>query len=61
MLSVMERNVKEINTELATLVFFMQGGVSFEDAHLLSAFQRKTLSSVIEKYQESMSGKTRLI
>ena len=58
MLSVMERNRKEINTELSMLAFYMQGGLSFNDAHVLSAEQRKSMSKVIEKHYEAMNGKT---
>lgn len=54
----MERNIKAINTEMATLAFYMQGGLSFDDAHLLSASQRKAMSKVIEKHYEAVSGKS---
>lgn len=53
----MERNLKAIETEMATIAFYMQGGISFDDAHLLSPSQRKAMSKVIEKHYESMSGK----
>ena len=58
MLSVMERNKKEIDNELSMLCFYMQGGLSFNDAHALSAAQRKSMAKVIEKHYEAMSGKT---
>lgn len=54
----MERNLKAIDNEMATLAFYMQGGLSFDDAHLLSPSQRKAMSKVIEKHYESMSGKS---
>ena len=57
MLAVMERNKNAINQDIATLVFYMQGGLDFNDAHLLSIEQRKVLSKVIEKHQEAVSGK----
>lgn len=57
MLTAMERNRKAITKDLATLVFYMQGGLSFEDSHLLSNEQRSAMSKVIEKHYEAASGK----
>lgn len=55
MLETMESNRKAITQEVGTLTFYMQGGISFDDAHQLSAEQRKILSKVIEKHYASMS------
>lgn len=54
----MERNRHAITKDIATLAFYMQGGLSFEDGHLLSADQRSAMSKVIEKHYEAASGKT---
>jgi len=53
----MERNRRAIQQEMATLAFYMQGGISYNDAFLLSAEQRMVMSKVIEKHYEAMSGK----
>lgn len=58
MLDVMERNRKAVEGEMATLTFYMQGGLSYNDAYMLSAEQRKSMAHVIEKHYEKMSGKT---
>lgn len=56
MLSDMERNRRVILTELASISFYMQGSVSFDDSHLLSTEQRLAMSKVIEKHFEAMNG-----
>lgn len=53
----MERNREDLDKEMATLAFYMQGGLSFGDAHLLSANQRKNMTRVIKKHYEQQSGK----
>ena len=58
MLSIMERNKKMLEEEIATLVYYMNGGLSFNDAYLTTAIQRKTMSRVIEKHFEAIGPKT---
>jgi hypothetical protein len=58
MLTIMERNRNAINTELATLAFYMEGGMTFNDAHALSAEQRQAISKVIEKHYTTMNKKS---
>ena len=53
----MERNRKAITKEMVTLSFYMQGGLGFEDAHLLSAEQRLIMSKVIQDHFDAMNGK----
>lgn len=53
----MDNNRKAITHELAMLSFYMQGGLSFNDAHMLSSLQRIELSKVIEKHYEAMDPK----
>ena len=55
MLETMDSNRKAITQEVGTLTFYMQGGLSFDDAHQLSAEQRKILGKVIEKHYSSMN------
>jgi hypothetical protein len=57
MLAVMSRNRDIITNDLGTLVFYMQGSISFNDSWLLSAQQRKILGKVVEKHYSEMSGK----
>ena len=57
MLDIMEKNREIITAELATLVFYMEGGINFDDAHLLSTDQRKIFSKTIEKHYSAMNSK----
>ena len=57
MLSVMERNKKMINDEIATLVYYMNGGLDYNDAWMTTSQQRKSMSRVIEKHFEAMAPK----
>lgn len=52
----MENNRKAITMDLATLTFYMQGGINFHDAHMLSYEQRQIMSKVIEKHFAAMNG-----
>ena len=54
----MERNRNIINDEVATLVYYMNGGLDYNDAWLLTADQRKALSKVIEKHFKAMNPKS---
>lgn len=53
----MEKNRKAIINEVATLAFYMEGGISFGDAHLLSSEQRTIISKVVEKHYSALSDK----
>jgi hypothetical protein len=57
MLQTMERNRKAITNEMASLTFYMNGGLNFDDAYLLSTEQRSIMAKVIEKHYEAQSGK----
>jgi len=52
----MDRNRAEITQDLATLTFYMKGGIDFSDAHLLSSEQRQIFAKVIKKHYDAMSG-----
>lgn len=54
----MDRNRNIINEEVATLVYYMNGGLDYNDAWLLTADQRKSLSKVIEKHYKAMNPKS---
>jgi len=53
----MASNRAAIQHELGMLTFYMQGGISFNDAHMLSSEQRKMLSKVVQKHYEAMDPK----
>jgi len=57
MLQIMERNKKVINEEIATLVYYMNGGLDYNDAWLTTSMQRKVMSKIIEKHFEAMNPK----
>jgi hypothetical protein len=48
----MEKSRNSIEEEVATLVYYMNGGLSYVDAYNLSFDQMKKLSEVIEKHYE---------
>lgn len=52
----MERNRSIIESDISTLVFYMQGGLDYNDAWMLTQKQRKSMTVVIEKHYEAMSG-----
>jgi hypothetical protein len=58
MLSIMERNRKMINEEIATLVYYYNGGLDYNSAWMTTALQRKTMSKVVEKHFDAMSSKS---
>jgi hypothetical protein len=51
----MERNRGSIQHECATLSFYMQGGLAFGDAFMLSTDQRELMGKIIQKHYESMN------
>ena len=55
MLSRMEKNKSIIESDVATLTFYMQGGLDYNDAWLLTASQRQQMIKVIEKHYEAMN------
>lgn len=57
MLATMGRNRDFLTMDIGTLVFYMQGGISFNEAWRLSHSQRKILGKVVEKHYSEMSGK----
>lgn len=56
MLAVMEKNREVIESDIVALVYYMQGGIDYNDAWLLTDSQRKKMARVIEKHFEAMSG-----
>ena len=53
----MNRNRKVVNDEIATLVYYMNGGLDYNDAWLLTADQRKIMAKVVEKHYSAMNPK----
>jgi hypothetical protein len=52
----MEQERKHIEKELAVLVYYMQGGLSYTDAYHISLEQMKHLSdAVVEHYEKQNS------
>jgi hypothetical protein len=56
MLAVMDKNRTIITQDVSTLVFYMNGGLNFDQAWQLSGNQRKIMSQIIEKHYEASSG-----
>jgi hypothetical protein len=61
MLATMKRNREIIEVDIATLVFYMSGGIDYNDAWLLTESQRLKMGKVIEKHYESMNGKKNML
>lgn len=63
MLETMEKNRNIVHSDIANLIFYMQGGVDVNDAYLLSIQQRKIMNKVIQNHYEAMQNKknTKLI
>lgn len=57
MLKIMDRNRNIINEEIATLVYYYNGGLNWNDAWLTTSMQRKIMSKVVEKHFQAMSPK----
>jgi hypothetical protein len=57
MLTKMDSNRKSVHTDIATLVYYMKGGVDINDAYNLSIEQRKIMQKIIEKDFEAQAGK----
>jgi hypothetical protein len=55
LLESMESNRKTVESDIATLTFYMQGGLNYNDAWMLTIEQRQIMSKVIEKHHEAMS------
>ena len=60
MIGTMNHNRTTIEEEIATLVFYMEGGLGFNEAYALTAMQRERISKVIEKHYEARSAKQTL-
>jgi len=57
MIDTMERNRSIINEEITTLVYYMNGGLDYNDAWMLTEPQRKGFSKVIERHFKAMNPK----
>jgi hypothetical protein len=53
----MEKNRRVIEADVNTLVFYMNGGLDYNDAWLLTTDQRRSLGHVVEKHFEAMNPK----
>lgn len=55
MLDVLAKNRKTIEEDVATLVYYMNGGLNYNDAWLLTREQRKIMTHVIERHFKAMN------
>jgi hypothetical protein len=55
MLDVLAKNRKTIEEDIATLVYYMNGGLNYNDAWLLTREQRKIMTHVIERHFKAMN------
>lgn len=57
MLDVLETNRSIIESDVNTLVYYMNGGLDYNDAWLLTVDQRKNLMNVIRKHFDAINPK----
>jgi len=55
MLGGMSKNTHTIEKDIATLVYYMNGGLNYNDAWLLTHNQRKVMIKVIEDHYKAMN------
>jgi hypothetical protein len=55
MLGGMNKNVIAVEKDIASLVYYMNGGLSYNDAWLLTSNQRKIMVKVIEDHYKAMN------
>ena len=55
MLDVLAKNRLTIEEDVATLVYYMNGGLNYNDAWLLTREQRKIMTHVIERHFKAMN------
>lgn len=55
MLDVLAKNRLIIEEDVATLVYYMNGGLNYNDAWLLTREQRKVMTHVIERHFKAMN------
>ena len=53
----MEKNRDSIELDVNTLVYYMNGGLDYDDAWLLTSDQRMKMGKVIEKHYSAMNPK----
>ena len=61
MLETLDRNRNIIETDIGTLVFYMNGGLDYDDAWLLTYDQRKRLTEVVQKHYDAANPKKKQI
>ena len=57
MLDILNRNQISIESDIASLVFHMNGGLDFDDAYLLTADQRRMMATMIQKHYDAQNPK----
>lgn len=57
MLDTLQSNRNIIETDISSLVYYMNGGLDYNDAWLLTLDQRKNFMSVIQKHFNAMNPK----
>ena len=60
-LKTMQQNRNTIEEEIAMLVFYMEGGLDFNDAYALSSLQRQRLAKVLEQHYEKRAASKSLL
>ena len=57
MLAVLKSNRDIIETDIGNLVYYMNGGLDYNDAWLLTVDQRRNLMNVIQKHFDAVNPK----
>jgi hypothetical protein len=57
MIKLMDENRGIVEHDINNLVFYMNGGLDYNDAYLLTLDQRKNLGQMIQKHFDNMNPK----
>ncbi len=57
MIKVLDSNKLIIESDVNTLVYYMNGGLDYNDAWLLTIEQRKRMTQVIQRHFDAMNPK----
>ena len=55
MLTVMNKNILAVESDINSLVFHMNGGLDYDDAFLLTIDQRRNMANMVQKHYESQN------
>lgn len=61
MLSMMSSNRSSLTKDIATMVYYYNGGISYTEAWQMSTFERMIAVETVDKHFQKLTGKDRII